>query len=251
MTRLLAAIAVLLAWSGIAAADVTKAYCGQGKGDVLVLVDVTTQLDQASLRIIGNLVDRAVQGAGAGDRLQVRTIEDRHTSSRVLFDGCKPGCRETGLTIACTEVVARNDMTRFQTTLLTALQSLRDSRDLASSEILMTLASVAQPRRVGRSLAIFLFSDLIEHSEFIRAPADVGRLNGADYVRGLPAALTSLRQAGYAPNLTGVPVTIRGFGRFHDPARSRLPVRAMLDLRRAWLAFFQSLGAAEVDINFD
>ena len=251
MKQVIAFLAIFFACGVPAQADVTKAYCSQGRADVLVLVDVTTQLDQASLRIIGGLVDRAVQVAGAGDRLQIRTIEDRYTSSRTVFNGCKPGCRETGLTVACTEAVARNDMTGFQATLITALQPLRDSRDLAASEIIMTIASLAQPRRDGRTLRMFLFSDLIEHSEFVRAPADVGRLNGADYVRALPVAVTRLRQAGYAPNLSGAPVVVRGFGRFHDPARSRLPIGPTLDLRRAWVGFFQSLGATEVDIGFD
>lgn len=145
---------------------------------------------------------------------------------------------------------ARADFGNFRRTLANRIGGMLD--DLQSfdhSDIIRTVARVTQAI-VGaqngygnkrRLTQVFIFSDLLENSEYLPWPRVIQDPNAK--------LLDELTNQGLLAQLEGAKVKAFGIGRNHDAARSPLSTPAETRLRKFWMAFFTRSGAKEVYIG--
>ena len=88
----------------------------------------------------------------------------------------------------------------------------------------------------GRENRIYIFSDMIENSEY---------LSGKDFSRKPNEALIAmLEQDRLIPNLAGATVKVFGVGRGGSAARAPLPQDRLTKLHDFWTRFFTAAGAS-------
>lgn len=224
-------------------------YCDEGEGaTTILLVDRTSTFDEQDKSLFAEGVGRLYQQIATGERLAVYTITEDYAGSRKIFDACRPGCREQGLIDGlfsqCRESVARVDDRRFQADFLASLKPLIDSDEQhPHSEIIETVAFVANEHARSTPRRLVIFSDLIEYSGLAR----FNRLDETE-IEPLLARLTDLD---LIKPLPGTAVDVYGFGRDHAGVRSGMKPAARRNIEVFWRDYFTRAGVVRVRIGRD
>ena len=202
---------------------------------VLALIDTTTAYDDQDRSQIMPVIDRMVRSLVPGDRMIIRTVRDRASSSRLLFDACAPASATFPWTLdglwqwLWHEPNAdRIAIMRFRSAIRAAVRPPLQSRgDAPVTALVDTLARFAD--EAGEIKAVWLFTDLLE--------------SVATSPEALVADSGSLaRAAATIPELQDLDVHVAGIGRFHDRERRPLSPRELGSLIDAWTALIQASG---------
>ena len=248
MKRLAAALAwLLVALGGTATAQhyARAQFCRPDADEVLILVDITTALDQRARELLQDGIRQIVEHLEPGESLKVVTIADQVTNSELLLTDCVPYCpQDLGSVVfgSCTEGLLRMENRRLHTDLANALrQRLERTDDLPYSEIIRTLRAATQFRDMARHLELYVFSDLIENSELIP-----GKEFWVTPVRKLMATVQAY---GLLPDLGNGSVSALGIGRRGSGNRDALPADRMLVLEKFWNAYFKAANADSTTLS--
>jgi hypothetical protein len=228
-----------LCGSGAGAAE-SRDYCSDDGQNVVLYLDVTTPFDDIDRRALVEGIGHIFEGLRGGDRLSIRTIEDSFPKSTRVLDACLPFCPEGAfgdLFSMCTEGVVIKDTKRLRQRIVDSLaERLSNPTELPASEIVRTLAlSAAEEFREDRANTVFVFSDMIENSDY---------LPGAEFfATGNPELVTRLAEDRLIPNLLGAKVGIFGIGRGGGAGRVALTQDKLAKLEDFWKLFFTAAGA--------
>jgi hypothetical protein len=222
--------------------DENTRFCSDAAPNVVALLDVTTPYDEADKTSLIEGISRIFEGLEDGARLSIRTIEDKSTSSQRLIQLCIPYCPDEGffggLLSKCTEGVVINERKHRRLQVSQALiQATRDRAELPHSAIIRTIAIVAAEEFAqGRENRFYLFSDMIENSDY---------LSGKDFSRTPNDTLIDqLEKDRLIPNLSGAAVKVFGVGRGGSAERSPLSQERLTKLHDFWTRFFAAGGAS-------
>ncbi len=212
---------------------------------MLVLIDITSALDQRARDLLNDGVQTVLAQLQPGERLRIATITDQVTTSTKLVEQCVPWCPSGLIDIllgSCTEGLLRVENRRLQSEVEVALRAnLTATSDLPYSEILRTISANAQLRNPHRHLELYVFSDLIENSEFIP-----GKEFWSTPARKLLARLSDTR---LVPRLSDTTVHAFGMGRGGSGERKALPPARMAILTGFWTAYFEAAGTTDVTLS--
>lgn len=237
---------LLLAGSGAASAQSQPNYCQADKPTILLVIDVTTEYDDRDRALLMEAVQHILGKLAGGERIVIRTITDSYTTSDRLFDQCVPVCipnRRSMFGSGCSTGTITMHRRSMNAGLETALRDrLRrfESRDY--SDIVRTLSEIGRDVPLAeKPNQIYVFSDMIEHSEFLR---------GTDFF-ALPTAqlLARVRAARLIPSLKQASVQVFGVGRSGLPGKPPLSVAKLAKLRDFWTSYFTAAGAASSSIT--
>ena len=175
MSRCLAFLlfGLILLVSGTAEGADPRRFCSGTAANVVLYVDVTSPYDERDRQTLMDGVSTIVAGFTGGERLSVRTIADEFARSDRLLDLCMPYCPSNGffadLVSDCTEGIVINESKRMRAAIAAGInRAMSAARDLPHSEIVRTIAmSASEEYRDGRANRIYIFSDMIENSEFM------------------------------------------------------------------------------------
>ena len=220
-------------------------YCQMFKGElVLFAVDRSDFQDLIDKEIGVSAADKIFHELSAGDHLVVYTITDDQTTSKKIFDACKPGCPEVGffdqLLGTCREVVARKDEVAFRQDFAVAIYNLFSTPEEHDGSAIIETISALGNQYAGIDRLI-LFSDLIENSKlgnFLKIPQ-----------RDFKKVQMSVQTWRMVPNLDGAKGYIFGFGRTHGENRKGLPPERVISIEDFWRAYFEAAGMASLVIN--
>lgn len=232
-----------LACAGFSTASAEESrFCRDDGATVILFLDVTTPYDatdrDALIHGVGAIFD-TLQG---GERVVIRTIEDEFSRSRRLFAECVPYCPSSGffgdLFSDCTEGMVINERKRFAQSLVNTLQGLLASaKELDHSEIVRTLsAALVEEYRKGRTNRIYIYSDMIENSGYIR---------GRDFFAAKDGVLIDkIANDGLVPDIADADVRVFGTGRTGIAQdRAALDQERLKKLRDFWTKYFAAGGA--------
>lgn len=233
---------LLLPATARAAAD-SQRFCSPSAVNIVVYLDVTTPYDDIDKRALIDGVGKIFEKLTGGERIAIRTIADTFTNSSEILDECMPYCESQGflsdLFSDCTEGVVINERKRLKSLIVARLSEwMGRSTELKYSEILRTIAmSASEEYRDGRDNQLFIFSDLIENSEY---------LSGAKFFAMKNNVIVSdLAKARLVPNLKGATVVAFGVGRTGNPTdRRALSQDKFEKLADFWETYFSLAGAA-------
>jgi hypothetical protein len=237
-------LALIAGWavSGAGHAGEFDKYCSPSATNVVLYLDVTTPYDEIDRASLVGGVEKIFARLGDGDRLSIRTIEDAFPNSRRLVDACMPFCKSEGffsdLLSDCTEGVVIDDRRRLQRDIVAEITKVASSSvELKTSEIIRTLAmSSAEEYRDGQANAFFIFSDMIENSEYLPSSQFLSLKNSQ--------ILSNLAKDRLVPDLHGAAVAIFGVGRKGNPqARDALEQQKIDKITDFWDGFFSLAGA--------
>ena len=219
-----------------------KTFCSNTAPNVVVFLDVTTPYDEGDKATLVEGVSRIFEALEGGTRLSMRTIEDESTSSHRLVDICIPFCPSEGFWIDllsdCTDGVIIDTKKQQRLMISEALvQTTKNRPELSHSAIVRTIALHAPEEFAeGRENRIYMFSDMIENSDY---------LSGKDFSRKPNDALIArLEQDQLIPNLNGAAVKVFGVGRGGSAARAPLTQERLTKLQDFWTRFFKTAGAS-------
>jgi hypothetical protein len=239
---LICAAALLTALLAAKAEGAKPDYCANDGRNVVVYVDVTTPYDEIDKRGLVAGIDQIYETLKGGDRLSIRTIEDSFPRSVRLAEACVPYCPPSGifgdLFSSCTEGVVINETKALRHNIAETLGSrLGEAAELTHSDIIRTIALTSDDEfREGSENDIYIFSDMIENSEY---------LPGARFFASQNAeTIERLSTDRLIPTLIGARVTIFGIGRGGGQARNVLPQDRMNKLEDFWHLFFAAAGAS-------
>jgi hypothetical protein len=225
-----------------AQATLDARFCSNTAPNVIAFLDVTTPYDEADKTSLVDGISRIFEALEDGSRLSIRTIEDESTASDRLVDLCIPYCESKGflddLLSTCTEGVVINERKHRRQQISAALfETTRDRAELPHSAIIRTIAMVAAEEFAeGRENRIYVFSDMIENSDY---------LSGKDFSRKPNDALIAqLEQDRLIPKLGGATVKVFGVGRGGSAARAALSQERLNKLQDFWTRFFTAAGAS-------
>lgn len=223
-------------------AENTTRFCNDEAANILLFFDVTTPYDDIDKAALIDGVSRIFDSLKGGERIAIRTIEDAFSSSRRLLDACVPYCPPGGLFgdlfSSCTGGVVINERKVLARTVVERLSELLDSaRELDHSEIIRTLSNaLAEEGRDGRDNRIFVFSDMIENSQYLSGKDFFGAKDGAIIER--------LEHDGLLPKAWQAEVHVFGVGRTGTPGnRTVLPQEKLQKLTAFWTKYFAAGGA--------
>ncbi len=237
---LISAAALLAAFS--CASVKAASYCTDDGKNVVVYVDVTTPYDEIDKRGLVAGIDKIYQTLKGGDRISIRTIEDSFPKSVRLIDACMPQCPSSGifgdLFSPCTEGVVINDTKALRHTIADTLgHRLSEAADLPHSDIIRTIAMKSgEEFREGRENDFYIFSDMIENSDYLPGTRFFAAENRETIER--------LSTDRLIPTLMGAQVTVLGIGRGGGEARNALPQDRMNKLEDFWRLYFAAAGAS-------
>ena len=231
--------AAVLAPHPVRAADID--YCSDSGANVVLYLDVSTPYDPIDQRELIDGVGKVFATLTGGDRLSIRTIEDLFARSAKLLDTCIPHC-EGGffgdLFSECTEGKVIEDNKALRHRIVEGIAGrLRTSVELPHSEIIRTIAlSAPEEYRTGRANTIYVFSDLIENSDF---------MPGREFFTREPGALIEMLVGEHlVPELWQADVKAFGIGRGgKPPERTPLTQKQLLHVEDFWTKFFAASGA--------
>jgi len=217
-------------------------FCSDTAPNVVAFLDITTPYDEADKASLIEGISRIFEGLEDGARLSIRTIEDKSTSSHRLIELCIPYCPDEGflkgLLSTCTEGVVINERKHRRLQVSAALmETTRDRIELPYSAIIRTIAMVAAEEFAeGRENRFYLFSDMIENSDYI---------SGKDFSRKPNDDLIGmLEEDRLIPNLSGATVKVFGVGRGGSAERAPLTQERLTQLHDFWTRFFAATGAS-------
>lgn len=244
MSRCLAFLlfGLILLVSGTAEGADPRRFCSGTAANVVLYVDVTSPYDERDRQTLMDGVSTIVAGFTGGERLSVRTIADEFARSDRLLDLCMPYCPSNGffadLVSDCTEGIVINESKHMRAAIAAGInRAMSAARDLPHSEIVRTIAmSASEEYRDGRANRIYIFSDMIENSEFMPGRTFLTTKN--------EKLIDGLADDKLIPNLDQADIRIFGVGRGGDPAERKSLDQAKLDKVTAfWLLFFKASGA--------
>jgi hypothetical protein len=243
------ALLTLLALSSPARAQVIDwaAYCSPTAKRVLLLVDITTPYDTQDKQILVDGLQSIVGKLGDGDRIVIRTIADSYTHTEKLIDRCMPYCPPMSfwdeLFSNCTGgLILNHKRARISEIRASVRGRLDQFKELEHSEIVGTIAqSAKEVLSPEQGAEVYIFSDLIENSEYIPGVAFREEPNAA--------LLARIEADNFLPNLQGAAVKIFGVGRGGGEERAPLSVPRLNKLLDFWNTLFERSGAAPVTIS--
>jgi hypothetical protein len=244
--RVLLGVLFLLATTGSAGAQSQPEYCQADKPTILLVIDVTTEYDDRDRTLLMEAVQHILGKLEGGERIVIRTITDTYTTSDRLFDRCVPVCIPTRRSIfgsGCSTGTITMHRRSMNAALETALRDrLRrfESRDY--SDIIRTLSEIGRDIPLaGKPNQVYVFSDMIEHSEFMRG-TEFFTLPGAQLIE-------RVRSARLIPALKLARVQVFGVGRSGLAGKPPLSVAKLAKLRDFWTSYFTAAGAASCSIT--
>lgn len=246
-------LAAALAWLCLAACSAPVAaqnydrslFCRADADQVLILIDITTALDQRARDLLQDGVRQIVEHLEPGEALKVLTIADEVTHSELLFSQCVPYCPQDLASVVfgnCTEGLLRMENRQLNANLADVLrQRLQRTTDLPFSDIIRSLRAATQSRDRDRRLELYVFSDLIENSALIPASE----------FWATPAATLLRKVEGYdlLPDLGHGVVRVFGIGRRGAGDRAALSADRMLVLQGFWQAYFSAARAESATLS--
>ena len=237
-------IACVLMGCGSAVAQTSEEtrFCSDSAPNVVLYLDVTTPYDEADKEALIDGISKIFERIEGGSRLSMRTIADAFSRGRRLIETCAPYCPENGffsdLLSDCTEGVVINERKRQRRLVSEKLLEQMGARsELPHSEIVRTIAISAKEEYIeDRDNRFYIFSDMIENSEF---------LPGVEFFRRENAEILSgLEKDGLIPYLAGAEIRIFGIGRGGNSAtREALSQDRLNKINSFWQLFFAATGA--------
>lgn len=225
--------------------DIAK-FCKPDADQVVILVDVTTAFDDRAKELFQRGISGIVQSLTPGEGLRIVTIEDSFTTSKLLYSGCVPYC-EHGLLdwlwSDCTDGLVRIETNRQQSDIGTALRGRLEqaTADLDFSDILRTLFYSTEHRAKGLHLELFVFSDLIENSEFMSGKVF--------WAQPTATSIDTIKSNGVLPDLSNAAVKVFGVGRGGSMGRHPLAQERIVKLHDFWRAYFKAAQASDAQIS--
>jgi hypothetical protein len=222
-------------------------YCSPSAKRVLLLVDITTPYDTQDKQILVDGLQSIVGKLGDGDRIVIRTIADSYTHTEKLIDRCMPYCPPMSfwdeLFSNCTGGLILNHKRTLIAEIRASVRGKLDQfKELEHSEIVGTIAqSAKEVLSPEQGAEVYIFSDLIENSEYIPGGAFREEPNAALIAR--------IEADNFLPNLEGAAVKIFGVGRGGGEERAPLSVPRLNKLLDFWNTLFERSGAAPVTIS--
>jgi hypothetical protein len=222
-------------------------YCSPSAKRVLLLVDITTPYDNQDKQILVDGLQSIVGKLGDGDRIVIRTIADSYTHTEKLIDRCMPYCPPMSfwdeLFSNCTGGLILNHKRTLIAEIRAAVRGRLDQfKELEHSEIVSTITqSAKEVLSPEQGAEVYIFSDLIENSEYIPGGAFREEPNAALIAR--------IEADNFLPNLQGAAVKIFGVGRGGGEERTPLSVPRLNKLLDFWNTLFERSGAAPVTIS--
>lgn len=222
-----------------------RKFCRPDASEVLILIDITTALDARARQLLSDGVREIVEGLNPGESLRIATIADQVTHSEMLMSACVPYCPDDLGTILlgnCTEGLLRLETRHLHRQMSDTLRArLEATADLPYSDILRTLKATVAARTPGRHLKLYVFSDMIENSEYV---------SGRDFWSTSPAKLNAKLVAdGLVPDFSNTSIYAFGIGRGGSGERKALPQPRMQALSQFWTAYFSQAGAIRADLS--
>jgi hypothetical protein len=224
-----------------------EGYCSASAKRVLLLVDITTPYDTQDKQILVDGLQNIVGKLGDGDRIVIRTIADSYTHTEKLIDRCMPYCPPMSFWESLFSNCTGGLILNHKRTLISEIRaSVRERLDqfkaLEHSEIIGTIAQSAKETLSSKQGSeVYIFSDLIENSEYI--PGKI--------FNEVPneTLLAKIEADKLVPSLQGASVRIFGVGRGGGSERTPLPIPRLNKLLDFWNNLFARSGAAPVTIS--
>jgi hypothetical protein len=240
--RLSALCVAMLLSADVAVAGQTSKYCSDKADNVVVYIDRTTPYDDIDKKDLIDGVSRLFETLKGGDRFSIRTIADNFAASTNLLDECLPVCHAGGLFgdlfSGCTEGVVINDTKHLRQAVVQQLKDiLTNFVELPNSEIIRTLGlSAPSELRPGRPNRFYIFTDLIENSQYLPGKEFLTTKNSV--------LLKRIAKDGLVPDLHGAAVGVFGVGRSGNAGDRRPLDQALLEkLLDFWQHYFGAAGA--------
>lgn len=223
-------------------------FCRPEAAQVVILVDVTTAFDDRAKDVFQRGINGIVKSLSPGEEIRVATIEDSYASTNLLYTGCVPVCSSGLLDFFisdCTEGVIRLETAKQLNEIRAALQGrlAMATTDLDTSDIVRTIFYNTQNRQAGRDLDLYIFSDLIENSEFMSGKTF--------WAQATDKSITAIKTNNLMPNFSGAVVKAFGVGRGGSMGRHPLTQDRINKLRDFWTAYFIAAGAPQAVISED
>lgn len=224
-----------------AAAASERDYCADEAPNVVLYLDVSTPFDEVDKRTLIDGIGRIFETLEGGARLSIRTIEDTFANSRRLLEDCVPTCPGGffgDMFSSCTEGMMIEDTKALRRKIVESIGGRLNAAaaELPHSEIVRTLAlSATEEYRRGRRNLLFVFSDLIENSQF---------LPGSEFMTAPDGAIIEkLSASNLLPDLWEAEVRVFGVGRAGTPERPALTQDKLQKVTGFWLKYFAACGA--------
>jgi hypothetical protein len=223
-------------------------YCKSNGRIVLFLIDVTTPFGGADKELFIRVVGTILATIRGGDDLIVRTISDSYIHSDRLIDRCIPSCNETSNInqfFECANGAIKNDRDNvFRQFNASLRKRLFEFEGQKHSDIVRTIQTdVREESREGHPMRLFIYSDLIENSDFMPS----SRL----YSEPVKTLIKRLKHEKLIANLKNVDVDVAGVGWDDSNSRQPLPIDKYNKLIEFWRAYFKESGATNVRIGHD
>ena len=221
-------------------------FCKADADSVIILVDVTTAFDDRAKDLFQRGITGIVSALTPGERVRIATIEDSYSSSQLLYEGCVPYCSNGLLDFflsECTDGLIRLETRRQLSEIKKALQERlsKATSDMDTSDIVRTIAYAVQPRGSDRHLDLFVFSDLIENSEFMS-----GKIF---WSQPTSTSMKQIEDNSLMPDLREATVNAFGVGRGGSMGRHPLTQDRINKLHEFWTAYFAAAGAPDAQIS--
>lgn len=221
----------------------TRNFCTDGAPTLALFIDVTTSFDKKSQLVLSEGIEKFALNLLGGERVVLMTIEDSFSNSTKIFDGCVPVCAGSGwydwIFGSCTSGLVRLKRKEMNAAIRSGLVArLSTASDLPQSDIVRTLSeSIPVIFSAEQTGTLFIFSDLIENSDYIP---------GKDFWQKSNEELIEQIQGNeLIPNLKKVNVRAFGLGRGGDNMRTPLTPEMLSKLKRFWTSFFDIAGVTE------
>jgi hypothetical protein len=236
-----AAIFVVAADCANAQSEDAHRFCDSDAPNVVVFLDLTTPYDEIDREALIQGISQIFESSKDGARLVLRTVEDAFTASDRVADICIPFCPSEGflsdLLSDCTGGVVINERKRQRHLISAALLKLMQAREeLPHSDILRTLFNAAREEyRDGRENMIYIYSDMVENSEYISGKEFFTSSN--------ETLLEKLADDRLVPNLFKAQVQVFGMGRGGSADRTPLAQERLGKVEDFWRLYFTATGA--------
>ncbi len=218
-------------------------FCNPSAGTVFLLVDITSSFDDIAHKSFFNGVSKILSNLHSGERIVISTIEESFTKSSDLFEGCVPYCSDTSIFSSCTTGLVILETRKQKKIIANVLNKLlNNSIDLPSSDIIRTIYFKVSPHhRHSEKIQIYVFSDLIENSDFLSGRSFIGDSNEKN--------IQKLKTNKLIPDLSKATVKIFGFGRSGKTDRAQLNQKVLTKIQDFWQEYFSESGVKLLEIN--
>ncbi len=230
-------------------------YCREGQDRTGIVIDQTTVYDTTDRDVIIGGLERILQDISAGSLLTIHTIVDSAANSKIVFSGCRPGCRSQGVggwfTSGCSAIRAKKEERLYLAGIVGALRPILTRKiSYPRSDIVRTIRAVSTKFQGRRLAKLIVYTDLLENSELIP-------FRKTGYFSDAWAARKRIEELGLLADLSGTDVVVFGFGRSHnnnvfgDVKSGRSGIDAALEksVIEFWNWYLRASGAKSVEVN--